>query len=319
MSLAQTLRPVIPLALGLVIGGAGVSMFRSSLTGADGSPEKRAAELEVRLRKAENKLAAYEDTDKSGRRKSGRTTRDGLADIQARFQDGRPVTPDDVFRVFQPSMRAISPVFERIRVREEKNRIDRMSGELARRYDLAPGQQQALQKWFEAKSEQSARDWTNLVTQEGTSLRDLERAAREVRPDDGLDEFMEQTLSGEKLTRFRTERMAEKAERVQQFADTRTERIDRIVSLDDHQRDEIFGIMARQSRDYDPAMKLEGGAGEIGGGGAADPHQAMLAALRPEQRAQYDQEMAERREKATKELEAIGLSFPEDWDPIDEF
>lgn len=317
MALPQSIRSVIPLLIGLAIGGAGTLLFQQSLIGAKDNPERRAAELEVELKKAHNQIAALEDTDKYGRRKSKRSIKDGLAEIRDKIQDGEAVTPEDVFRLSQPWMRDLAPLMERMRIREENRMVDQKSGELARKYDLTPEQQAALRRWFEAKSEQNAKEWTNLVTQEGTRLQDLMKAARDVRTDDGLDQFMAGTLSGDRLAKFQTERMAEKAERVQQDADTRTQRLDSIVTLDDAQRDQVFGIMARSSRDYDPALKLEGGVGEIGAAPAGNKQQAVLSILRPEQRIMFQEEMKHRREEAQKDIEAIGLSLPEDWDPME--
>jgi hypothetical protein len=308
---------MIPLVIGLVIGGAGAVLFQQSLTGGEGTPEQRAAKLEVDLKKAQNRIAALEDTDPRGRRKSGRTIKDSLQEIRDKIQDGQAVTPDDFLRLMQPWMRDISPLMERMRVREQNRMIDQKSGEFARKYDLTPEQQTALRRWFETKSEENAKEWTNLVTQDGTRFEDLMKAARDVRADDGLDQFMEKTLSGEKLTKFQTERMAEKAERVQQEADTRTQRLDAIVKLDDAQRDQVFGIMARTSRDYDPALKLEGGVGEIGAAPSGSKQQAVLSILRPEQRTALQEEMKHRREQAAKDMEAIGLSLPQDWDPME--
>jgi hypothetical protein len=78
MSLAQSLRTLVPLAIGLAVGGIGVKLFSESLTGPEGSPEARAAKLEVELKRAENRLAALEG--KAGRR-SGKTVSDGLREI----------------------------------------------------------------------------------------------------------------------------------------------------------------------------------------------------------------------------------------------
>lgn len=317
MPLPQSIRQLIPLVIGLAVGGVGATMFLQSMPGSAGSPEERAAKLEVDLKKAQNRIAALEDTDPRGRRKSGRTIKDSLQEIRDKIHDGQAVTPDDFLRLMQPWMRDISPLMERMRVREQNRMIDQKSGELARKYDLTPNQQAALRRWFEAKSEENAKEWTNLVTQEGTSFKDLMEAARDVRADDGLDQFMATTLSGDKLTRFQTERLAEKAERVQQDADARTQRLDAIVKLDDAQRDQVFGIMARTSRDYDPALKLEGGVGEIGAAPAGNKQQAVLSILRPEQRTAFQEEMTHRREQAQKEMEAFGLSLPEDWDPME--
>jgi len=292
-------------------------MFRQSLTGPEGSAEERAAKLEVDLKKANNRIAALEDTDTFGRRKSLRTTHDGLRDIRDRLQSGQEVTPEDVFRLTQPFMRDIAPLFERMRLREQKNMVERMSGEFARKYDLNTRQQDSLRKWFEAKAEENAREWTSLVTQEGTSLKDLMKAARDIRADDGLDDFMPQILTGEKLAKFQAQRMEERVQRIQNEADSKTERLNSIVALDDTQRDQVFGIMARNSRDYLPSMQLEGGVSDIATGHAGTKQEAIMNVLRPDQREIYQQEMQHRRAEAAKDLKAIGLSLPKDWDPIE--
>jgi hypothetical protein len=292
-------------------------MFRQSLTGPEGSAEERAARLEVELKKANNRIAALEDTDAHGRRKSTRTTKDNLREIRDRLQSGQEVTPEDVFRLTQPFMRDLAPLFERMRVREQKQMIERMTGEFARKYNLDARQQHALMKWFDTKAEDNAREWTRLVTQEGTRLEDLMKAARDVRADDGLDEFMPQILTGDKLAAFQSQRMEERVQRVQNEADSKTERLNSIVSLDDTQRDQVFGIMARNSNDYLPSMQLEGGVSEIATGNTGNKQQAIMNVLRPEQREAYQQEMQRRREEADKDLKAIGLTLPADWDPVE--
>ncbi len=315
MSLPNSLRSFIPLVAGLAVGIVGSTLFRDSMPGAEGSPEEQVAKLEVDLKKAQNRVAALEG---DGRRRSGRTVGDGMRDIAEDIREGRPVTPDDILRAAQPLMRDLSPLLDRMRVRDMERRVDSMTGELARKYDLNPQQQEALKAWFQQKSEAEAKAWTDLVTREGTSMEDLMRASRDIRPDEGLDEFMAGTLSGDKLTAFKTERMTQRAERVQQEADMRVQRLDGIVKLDDTQRDQVFGIMARGSRDYDPAMQLEGIGGEISttpGGGRQD---AMLSVLRPEQKDAYEAERQHRREEAAKDLEAIGLSLPPSWDMLDD-
>ena len=316
MSFASSLRTIVPLAIGLAVGGIGVKLFSESLTGPEGSPEARAAKLEVELKRAENRLAALEG--KTGRG-SERTVRDGLREIGDDLRAGRPVTPDDIFRATQPLMRDLSPLFDRMRLKEQTRRIDSMTGELARKYDLNAGQQESLRAWFEVQAEQQQKAWSELVGREGTTVEDLARMAHEVRPDDGLDEFMPTLLGGEKLTTFKTERMAERAERVQQQADMKVQRLDGIVGLDDTQRDQVFGIMARGSRDYDPGMKLEGIGGDIGSTPAGDRQQAMLSVLRPEQREAYEATRQKRREEAEANMQELGLSLPPDWDLLDDF
>jgi hypothetical protein len=229
------------------------------------------------------------------------------------------VSPDDIFRAFQPLMQDLSPLLDRIRIRDQKKRIESMSGELARKYDLTSQQQADLGQWFEARAEENAKRWSDLVANDSTRLDDLMHATRDLRPDDGLDEFMATTLTGDKLITFQTERMAERAERVQQVADRQVALLDAIVKLDDAQRDQVFGLAARSSRDYDPGMKLEGITGDIGPTPAGDRQTALLAVLRPDQRATYEAERQKRRDEAAKDAAAIGLTLPDTWNPIDDF
>ncbi|MBG7608757.1 MAG: hypothetical protein IZT59_12125 [Verrucomicrobia bacterium] len=60
MSFKETLRPLLPLAIGLAIGGVGATLFQQSMPGAPGSPEERAELLEVQLKAAENRVLALE-------------------------------------------------------------------------------------------------------------------------------------------------------------------------------------------------------------------------------------------------------------------
>jgi hypothetical protein len=282
------------------------------------------------LKQAQNRIAALEAGEAtggrsrrfaSGSRPSGRGPRATLADsarnLVEDIRDGKPVSPDDIFRATKPLLRDLAPLFDRIRVKQQQQMIDSLTGELARKYDLTPENQAALKQWFEQKTAEEANRWSELLAQDHTGIEDLMRASRDVRPDQGLDTFMEGVLSGEKLAAFKSERLEERADRVQQEADMKVQRLDSIVGLDESQRDRVFGIIARGSRDYDPAMRLEGGSGEIGAIPVGNRQAAILDVLRPEQRAAYDAERQRRRDQAAKELETIGLTLPADWEMLD--
>lgn len=318
MQIFQSLRPMIPLVVGLVLGGIGVTLFRNSMPAAAGSPEERAQKLEHDLKRANLRIAALEESVPESRRRPTQTVTDRLRDLGENIRDGRPVSPDDIFRASQPLLRDLAPLFDRMRVREGQRTIDSRVGEMARKYNLNASQQESLKQWFRQKAEDDAKAWTALVMQDGTRIEDLMRASRDARPDEGLDRFMENMLSGQDLAKFKAERINEKAQRVQQFADMKVERLNNIVSLDAEQTDKVFGIMARSSKDYDPALRIEGADGQALSS-AGDSREAMLSVLRPEQRAAYDAEQKRRRDEASKDLEAIGLKLPAEWDPLDNF
>lgn len=319
MSLAQTLRSVVPLIIGLVVGGVGVSLFTDSLTGDKGSPEERVAKLEVQLKESQNRVVALEasgGTDRFG--DTRRNLADGARGLTDKLRSGQPVSPDDIFRATKPFMRDLAPLFDRIRLRDQRKRIDSMTGELARKYNLTEQQQTALKVWFDGKAQEEAKRWTDLLGRDDTGLEQMMRAARDVRPDEGLDKFMEGVLSGDKLTAFKTERMTERAERLQRETDMKVQRLDSLVKLDDGQRDKVFAVMARNSRDYDPSMALEGTTGELSATPVGNKQAAMLAILTPDQRATYDGERQRRREEAEKDMQAIGMTLPPNWEMLDD-
>jgi len=317
MSLTTSLRTLLPLVVGLAVGGVGAALYLQSTPGAAGSPQARANHLELELQRATNRIAELEAGAPRSYRSGGkRTVTDGMRDLAQDIRDGRPVSPDDIFHTTQPLLRDLSPLFERMRVSAEQQRIDSLAGEYARKYGLSPDQQAALKKWMAQKSEDNAKSWSDLIGKPGVTLAEIAKSSKGVGSDAGLDSFMASSLSGDKLAAFKTDRSAEKAQRVQQEADMRVERLNSIVPLDDSQRDQVFGIMARNSPDYDPAMKLEGGAGEIGAATGGSAEEATLAVLRPEQRAAYQGERDRRRDAAQKQMSAIGLTLPANWDAL---
>ena len=306
MASSTTVRPILYLAVGLVVGGAGAVLFRDSLPGEKGSPEERITKLEVELRRAQNRVLSLE-----GGRRSGRTVQDGLRELKESYEMGRLISPDDLLRTFQPWVRDLSPIFDRIRVREEKRNADRIVGELTRKYDLTPGQQEALAKWFKQKAENDAKRFSDLAGRPGTTLEDLMLETRDDRWDNGLDAHMEGVLSGDKLANFKQDRLLEKTDRVQGEADMRLARVDAVVNLDDSQREQVFNIMARGSPDYDPGMQL--------GGPVENRNQEMLTVLRPEQRQAWDAERERRRNEAEAEMAEIGMTLPAGWDPLEDY
>ena len=337
MSLSDSLRSLIPLVIGLAVGGVGAILFQESLPVGEGSPQENAARLEIELKRAQNRIAALEAAnspehrpksileriggDEGGARNpqvGKRTLADGARKIAEDIREGKPVSPDDIFRATQPLIRDLAPLFDRMRVKQQQAAIDSMAGEFARKYDLTPQKQEALQEWLTEKAENEAKRWNEMIASDGTRLEDVMRASQDIRLDEGLDSFMPGILSPEKLADFKIARMAERVQRVESQADMRVQQLDAIAGLDDAQRDQVFGIMARSSKEYDPTMVMEGATGEIAPTPAGNREAAMLGVLRPEQRAAYDAERQRRREEAAKDMEAVGLVMPPDWEMFDE-
>ena len=312
------MRPLIALIVGLAVGVAGAILFAQSMPPKEGSAEERVDRLEAELKRANNRVAALEGSDPSDHKRPGRTIKDNVRGIAENIRDGKPVTPDDVFRATQPLIRDLAPLFDRIRVRELQRQSDAKAGEIARKYALNPAQQESLKKWLDQNAADEAKRYTDLISQDGTRLEDLAKASNEVRVDDSVDRYMEATLQGEKLAAFRSTRMLEKVENVQKEADMKVTRLDDIVGLDDTQRGQVFGVMARGARDFDPAMQFEGlGADTAALDSGKSKQDAILAVLTPEQRLSYEEDRVQKRITAQKDMEAIGLTLPADFDSSD--
>lgn len=308
------MRPILPLVIGLLVGVAGAILFVQSMPPKEGSAEERVGKLEAELKRSENRVAALEGADPHGRRKPGRTLADGARSIAEDFRDGKPVTPDDVFHASQPLIRNLSPIFDRMRARELQRQTDSKANELARKYSLTPAQQESLKNWLDQNAVDEAKRYTDLISQEGTKLEDLAKASADVRVDDGLEKFMEGTLSGEKLAAFKSDTMLDKVAKVQQEADMKVTRLDSIVTLDETQRGQVFGVMARGARDFDPKMQFEGLGADTGALASGQSKQdAILAVLRPGQRQAYEAEREKRRQATQKEMQSMGLTLPADW------
>jgi len=335
MPLLQSVRPLLPLVIGLLVGGVGATLFLGSMTGDEGSPEARANKLEQELKRANNRIAALEATNSTGRDSQGvlrrlasrsragspdrqRTLADGARQIAEDIREGRPVSPEDVFRASQPLMRDLAPLFDRMRLKSQQQAIEGMTGELARKYSLTPQAQESLKQWFEEQSNIKAKQWSEMVARDGTRLEDVIRASQNVRLDEGLDAFMPSILSGDQLSAFNDDRMTERVQRVEHEADTKVQRLNAIVGLEEAQREQVFGIIARSSREYDPTMTLESARGPIGPTPGGNPHEAMLSVLNPNQRAAYEAETLRRRMAAAKDLAEIGLTLPPNWEMLDE-
>lgn len=315
------MRPLIALVLGLIVGIAGATLFIQSLPPEEGSEGERAARLEQELGRAQRRIIELEAIGgrRGGGNSPGDTTIDRARRIAQRLRDGEKVSVDELFDSMKPMFRDLAPVFDRIRLRDQQRHFDRIAGEMARKYDLDPAQQAALEAWLDRKAEENAERFSRIMTSEQSRFIDMVRASRDDHPADGLDAFMEETLEGEALERYRDDRMAQRVESVQQEADRKVTRLDAIATLDESQKDQVFAIMARGAQDFDPSMRFDGlgeDTTQLTPGQSRD--EAILSILRQEQQEAYLNHLLERRADAEAELDAIGLTIPDDWDLFEE-
>lgn len=313
----SSFRAPLFIVAGLAIGITGTILYKESVPPPAGSVEARNAELERELTKTKVALAAAEARpprpEPTTREKFAAGARTIMEDLKA----GRTVDMNEVFRAAKPMLRDFSPLFERIQRRDMFKRNEFRLADLTRKYHLNPAQQEALRAWQKAKTEEQIAAIRAHNESETSTFEDMVKSGNRIRPDDGLDNFMGSTLTGEDLAKFKSDRLNEKVERVQEEADRRVSRLNSMVTLDEQQQDQVFSLMARSSPDFDPGMKFEGlgdDSSQLSPGQSRD--EAILQILRPEQREQYDQQRRERQAAAQREFDDLGLKLPDNWDML---
>jgi hypothetical protein len=303
-----SIRPALPLVIGLLVGGFGVTLFRGSMPPPGGSPQERADRLEDQLKDARKQIALLEN---GSRRRGGGPLTDGLRTLTEDLGTGKPVSPEAVLRRFQPLLRELGPLLAKLRMRETEGLIGGILADYTNKYGLDQNQQAQLQAWLKQRMEEDAKAWSRLAGSESVSLEELEKETRKTKPDRGLDAFMAGLLDPEKAADYQTDRLKQRSWQVKSEANGKTEQLNRAVQLDDTQRQQVFGIMARGSENYDPSLDLPGANAGNGTG-----MEAALRVLRPEQRAAYDADRERRREDAERNLGTLGLALPDDWERI---
>jgi len=315
---SDTMRNVLILLIGLAIGAAAAILIRGSILPPGGTPEARILALEDELRDTKMRLSKIDPAQARPHEDYGAAAlAAGLRNMLEDFKAGRPVNLNSAYQSVKPLFGALVPIFDRIRRTGERREFERIAGEMSRKYNLTGPQQEELKQWMKDQSERNFATFKKAVLAPGAKLDDLVKATKDVRPDDGLDGFMESKLQGAALESYRKDRLTERAERVQNEADWKVERLNSMVALDEDQKDKVFSIMARTSKDFDPQMQLEGVTADAAPASAGDRDADIMAVLRPDQRANYNDWREKRRARAEQEFMEFGMQMPEGWDALD--
>lgn len=309
------MRAPLFVVLGLVVGALGTTLFQRSLPPPAGTEAEKIAELERTLERDRLRIAALEATEANAATRREKLAASGRRSIFDDLKAGRPVDLNDMFNASKPFLHEVSPLFERLRRLESKQRIERAVADLTQRYDLTESQQESLKQWLDDQAIKESGKIAEVTGRADSTLMDYAKAHHDFHSMEEVDSFMQQTLQGEALAEYQKERLAERVNRVQYEAERRVEQLDAMVGLDEAQQDQVFALMARGSKDFDPSMQFEG----LGNDRAAIPpgqsrDDAILAVLRPEQRTTYEAGRQHARDEATREMAEVGIKLPDDWD-----
>ncbi len=310
------MRQYIGILIGALLGALGAILFGQSLRPDPGSVQERAEHAEHQLRVAEAQLRSLQGGRiRADRQRSAEGARDILEDIR----EGRGADLDDIFAVTKPWLNDLSPVINLMRSKEEKEQFARLAGDYTRKYDLNESQQKQLRQWLDDRATENAERFVNVVANDSSTMYDLILAGKEAEQNiEGIDQFMEQQLTGETLVAFRADRLQEKIDSVEGEANGRLNNLDSIVNLDASQEDQLFFAMARSSEDYIPSMDIEGMDDDRSALDRVGRNLAIESILTSEQLELLESHRQNRRQNAEEEMRAIGLRLPENWQQFED-
>ncbi|HCQ38577.1 MAG TPA: hypothetical protein DIV39_05435 [Verrucomicrobiales bacterium] len=310
------MRQYIGILIGALLGALGAILFGQSLRPDPGSVQERAEHAEHQLRVAEAQLRSLQGGRiRADRQRSAEGARDILEDIR----EGRGADLDDIFAVTKPWLNDLSPVINLMRSKEEKEQFARLAGDYTRKYDLNESQQKQLRQWLDDRATENAERFVNVVANDSSTMYDLILAGKEAEQNiEGIDQFMEQQLTGETLVAFRADRLQEKIDSVEGEANGRLNNLDSIVNLDASQEDQLFFAMARSSEDYIPSMDIEGMDDDRSALDREGRNVAIESILTSEQQELLESHRQNRRQNAEEEMRAIGLRLPENWQQFED-
>lgn len=218
-------------------------------------------------------------------------------DINKLFNDAKPL-----LKTFTS---AFEPQRKEMLKKMTEEQVKRMT-ELAK---LTPEQAASFKAFLEQMGEGERAKWDSVLNGKG-GLEQMMSMGRGPNPQKAMDEWAAANLSGEQGTQYQTARLNEKAKQITDSANTKLEAMSSSLNLDETQKDQMFNVLVRTDKNYDPTMKLEGLSTEAG---AADAPQqsrdeAISAILNEDQRAKYQTQQQERKRQRGGFMKALGIS-----------
>ncbi len=315
----MNIKLAILFVVGLLIGGTATALFMDSAPPPVGSAEAKATALQSELVRAKSQIALLEAKVPKRESTPSDHARESTAKLLDDMKHGRPVDADRVFQHFKPLMRDLAPLLAHLRSREERKDFARTAENLRNTYQLNDAQQHALEQWLGERAMQQADKFNRVAYADNSKLEDIMKASKYLRPERPIDEFMESNLRGSTLERYRSDRLQQRASNVEHAANTRVDRLDAAVQLDETQKDRIFSLMARSSPDFDPRMKFAGlGSDTHSVQPGQDREKAIQSVLRPDQRARYEAYKKSQLDAANREAKELGITMPENLDVFEE-
>ena len=171
--------------------------------------------------------------------------------------------------------------------------IEGAVNEYGEKLNLTDAQSASIKAKMASLMEESSKKFQSELDDESRSMREIMESQGDFwrNNEEDIEGILKEELSAEQFEQFERLQLEEDTENIQRRANWELGAIDRALDLSEAQEDQVFGILVRQSDDYDESMAIEGIETGLPPAALADDvskEDAIRSVLTPEQTETYN-------------------------------
>jgi len=208
---------------------------------------------------------------------------------------GEDLNPEDaIAQIFNsPQARSLMKQFAGAMTQGADRWIEGAVGEYTEKLNLTDAQSGAIKARMASLMEESSQKFQSELDDDSRSMQEIMESQGDFwrNNEDEIEGILKEELSSEQFEKFERVQLEEDTESVQRRANWELGALDSALELSEAQEDQVFGILVRQSDDYDEAMAIEGIETDLPPAALADDvskEDAIRSVLTPDQTETYN-------------------------------
>jgi Spy/CpxP family protein refolding chaperone len=205
------------------------------------------------------------------------------------------LNPEDAFAQIlnSPQARSLMKQMAGAMTRGADRMIEGAVNEYGEKLNLTEAQSASIKAKMASLMEESSKKFQSELDDDSRSMREIMESQGDFwrNNEEDIEGILKEELSAEQFEQFERLQLEEDTENIQRRANWELGAIDRALDLSEAQEDQVFGILVRQSDDYDASMAIEGIETDLPPAAIADDvskEDAIRSVLTPEQTETYN-------------------------------
>ena len=209
--------------------------------------------------------------------------------------ENEELNPEDaIAQIFNsPQARSLMKQFSQAMTKGADRWIEGAVNEYGEKLNLTEAQTVSIKGRMASLMEDSSKQFQSELDDESRSMQEIMESQGDFwrNNEDQIEGILKEELSAEQFEQFERLQLEEDTENIQRRANWELGAIDRALDLTEAQEDQVFGILVRQSDDYDESMAIEGIETDLPAAALAEDvskEDAIRSVLTPEQTETYN-------------------------------